>query len=84
MQRSDAGRLGVLVVTALAAWELGQVVATYVLTGLFKGHQLGFLPGNGFGQGDALALLITRVALAALVAIPVVLVLARLLWRDRE
>ena len=85
MQASDLGRLGVTVVAGLAAWELGQLVAIYLIIGFFGDHSsLTFLPGNGFGQGETLALLVVRVVIAALVAGPVALLLCRLLWRDRS
>ena len=81
----DAVRVGLLVVAALAAWELGQVVATYLLLGIFGGTQpLGLWAGNGFDQAETLALLVARVAVAALLALLCVLPLARLLWRDRR
>ena len=83
MQTNNLARVGVTVVAGLAAWELGQVAATYLVLGFFGGStSLGFTRGDGFGQVETLALLVVRLGIAALVAVPVVLVLSRLLWRE--
>ena len=83
MQRYSC--LGVLAVATLLAWELGQVVATYVTIGLFgEQYSLAFAPAGGWGQTDVLAVLTIRLVLAAVVAAPLVITAARLLFRDRS
>ncbi len=85
MQASDLSRLGLTVIAGLAAWELGQVLATYLIIGFYGDHfQLAFTPGNGFDQLDTLGVLLIRLVISALVAVPVLLLLGRLLWRDRS
>ena len=85
MQARDLGKLALTVIAALAAWELGQVLATYLVIGLYgENVELGFTPGNGFDQLDTLAVVLLRLVLAAVVAVPVLLLLGRALWRDRS
>lgn len=81
----DYSRVGGLVVAALLAWELGQLVATYVIVGVLGDHfSLVLLPANGWDQADTVAVLLLRLALAAAVAVPPVLLAARLLFGARD
>lgn len=85
MQAGDLGRIGVTLIAGLAAWEVGQVVATFLIIGFFGDHfQLAFAPGGGFDQLDTLAVLLARLAIATLVALPILLLLGRVMWRERS
>lgn len=86
MQANDPVRLGMTVISGLAAWELGQVLATYLIIGFYGDHfHVVFTPGGGFDQLDTLGVLLIRLVISTLVAVPVLLLLllGKFLWRGR-
>ncbi|MBA2323583.1 MAG: hypothetical protein H0V92_06065 [Pseudonocardiales bacterium] len=85
MSIREGGRLALLGLAVLSAWEVGTSVATYLFFATGVGpSRFVYLSELGFNQVDSLAFNLGHDLLSAVIALPLVLLAARLLLRRQD